>query len=373
MKRKNILFLISSLKFGGAEKQTVDLINNLDRSKFAITLCYFLKEQDIKNELHLEKMEAVICLDKKNKFDINALKKLIDIIANKRPEVVVSVNLYPSIYAHLICQLGRIKFKIIQIMHTTNMRSRFEFFLTRFFYTPLANRCESIVFVCRNQMEYWRERFGVNIRKSLYIYNGVDVDKFIDSYPAEAKSEMRKRYGIGEDDIVIAICAALRSEKRHVDLVEAARILVGEGLPVKILIVGDGAERSAIERHILYSGMMKHAIMTGYQKDVRPLIAIADIVVLVSTSETFSIAILEAMAMAKAIVAPDIGGIPEQVIVGRNGLLYPAGDVLKLAECLQIIAKGRADEMGIKSREMVCESFNHGQMVRKYDELLSEI
>lgn len=362
---------MSSLTFGGAEKQTVDLINHLDNSRFAITLCYFVEKQELMNELRLENLEGVCCLEKEKKFDINALKQLKKIVIKTQPEIVVCVNLYPSLYAHLVRLLSRSRFHIIQIMHTTVMRSRFEHYLTRSLYAPLANWCEKIVFVCRNQLEHWSEHFGIRREKSVVIYNGINTNRFVDCMTSAEKVEMRERYGIRSADIVICICAALRTEKRPLDLIEAGRILIGKKLPVKILIVGDGTERAAIEALIVASGIAEHVAMVGYQRDVRPFIAISDIVAITSSSETFSIAILEAMAMGKAIVASNIGGVPEQVTDGENGFLFPAGDVKKLAECLQrIIVGGLSVEMGMKSRAMVCEKFSLEQMVRKYDELL---
>ncbi len=372
MHRKKILFLISSLKFGGAEKQTVDLVNHLDRSRIAITLCYFVRGQDLMAEVRLENLEGVHCLEKKMKFDIRALKRLREIVASTQPETVVCVNLYPSLYAHLVRLSNASRFKIIQIMHTTIMRSRFEHHLTRFLYAPLANRCEKVVFVCKKQMEYWCEHFGISQRKSSYVYNGIDTGRFADRLTPAEKEGIRRRYGIDSKDLVICICAALRPEKRHVDLIDAGRILVGKGLPVKILVVGGGGERDAIERHVYATGMAEHMVMTGFQADVRPFVAASDIFVIASSSvETFSIAILEAMAMGKAIVAPNIGGVSEQVLDGENGFLFPAGDIAALADRIErIVVGGVALEMGRKSRMLVSERFTIEKMVDGYKEIL---
>lgn len=371
MQRKRILFLISSLKFGGAEKQTIDLINHLDRSRFAMDLCYFIRDQDLLSEVQLDNLEAIYCLGKMIKFDISALMRLRAIIANTLPDIVICVNLYPSLYAHLVRLLSENRFEIIQIIHTTVMRSRFEHHLTRFLYAPLANRCEKVVFVCKNQMDYWCENYGIRRRKSTYVYNGIDTGRFTDRLTPAEKERVCKLYSINSKDLVICICAALRPEKRHMDLIEAGKILIGEGLPVKILIVGEGRERGPIESHIRSSGMVEHVEMTGYQQDVRPFIAIADIVAITSSSETFSIAILEAMAMGKAIVASNIGGASEQVADGENGFLFPANDIPALAERIERIAvSGFAAEMGRKSRMLVSERFTIEKMLDGYNQVL---
>jgi glycosyltransferase involved in cell wall biosynthesis len=157
------------------------------------------------------------------------------------------------------------------------------------------------------------------------------------------------------------------------DLIEAGRLLRDKGLPVKILIVGDGSERSAIEQHIRNRQMQDCVVITGFQQDVRPYVALSDIFALCSATETFSISILEAMAMGKAIVAPAIGGVPEQVVHGKNGLLFPPGDVTALADCLAtIITKGTSEAMGLESRALVRDRFSVEQMVTSYENLLEK-
>jgi glycosyltransferase involved in cell wall biosynthesis len=221
-------------------------------------------------------------------------------------------------------------------------------------------------------MEYWCRQYGINRDKATFIYNGIDIERFTDRLSPEEKVGIRSDHGIADSDIVICICAALRPEKRHTDLIDAGRILVGKGLPVKILIIGDGPQREMIEKHVAACGMSQLVIMAGFQQDVRRLVAIADIVAITSDSETFSIAILEAMALGKAIVAPNIGGVPEQVIDGENGFLFPSGDVAALAEKLERASSGdMAVRMGQKSRAMVAKKFNLGLMIRQYEELLT--
>jgi glycosyltransferase involved in cell wall biosynthesis len=317
-------------------------------------------------------MEGVMSLGKKGKFDLNPIKRFFRLVTEKQPDVVVCVNPYPSLYAHLIRFWSRRRFRVIVVMHSTLMRNRYEHLVTKHLFSRLVNLCDNVVFVCRNQMEYWCSQYGISRDKAIFIYNGIDIEHFTDRLSSEEKAGIRSDHGIAATDIVICICAALRPEKRHTDLIDAGRILVGKGLPVRILVIGDGPEKESIERHVEASGMTKHVIMAGYQQDVRRLVAIADIVAITSDSETFSIAILEAMALGKAIVASDVGGVSEQVFDGENGFLFPSGDVAVLAEKLeQATAGDTAVRMGRKSRALVSEKFNLGLMIQHYEDLLS--
>lgn len=369
-----MLFIISSLRFGGAEKQTIELINHLDSSKIEIFFCYLKNEDHLKDELDSNQLSGLFCLYKKKRFDFNVLAKLKKIMKQIRPEIVVCVNPYPAFYVHLLRIFFQINFRIIQVMHSTIMPDRYNDLIVRVLYRRLINRCDDVVFVCKNQMNYWIKKYGIRNSLCQYIYNGVDTDYFNNHPSFEEKNQIRENFDIRQTEIIICICATLRPEKKHVALINAGKMLIEKGLPIKILIVGDGSERENIERHINQLGMEGNVIILGFQHDVRPYVAISDIVAISSVTETFSIAILEAMALGKAIVAPDIGGISEQVIHGINGFVFPAGDTQALANYLAlIIDKNFFKEMGGKSRDMVCELFSLEKMVEKYQELILHV
>lgn len=374
MPRRKVFFIISSLRFGGAEKQTIELINHLDSKKFEIFLCYIKNEDNLKNDLNMDQLSGLFCLDKKKRFEIRVLLKLKEIINQVQPETVVCVNLYPAFYVHLLRTIFRINFQIIQVAHTTIISNLYTDIIVRVLYKRLLNRSEQVVFVCKNQMNYWINKYGIKKNLCQYIYNGVNTDYFNFSPSLKEKNQIRERLNIRKPDIVICICAALRPEKRHVDLIDAGKILIERGLPIKILIVGNGPERENIEKHIKKLGMEKNVTITGFQHDVRPYVAISDIVTLASVAvETFSMAILEAMALGKAVVATDIGGASEQIVHGVNGFIFPAGDTQALAKHLAvIITENLFIEMGKKSRDMVVESFNLDAMVKRYQEVLSD-
>jgi glycosyltransferase involved in cell wall biosynthesis len=155
------------------------------------------------------------------------------------------------------------------------------------------------------------------------------------------------------------------------DLVDAAKMLIEKGHSIKLLLVGDGVERKKIEEHAKHCNMVNNLIITGFQQDVRPYILASDIVIMPSVAETFSIAILEAMALGKPIVSSNIGGASEQVIDGENGYLFPAGNINALAAKIEIIIeKNLFQSMGKKSRSLVVAKFTSQQMVANYKKLL---
>ncbi len=374
MNRRKILFFISSLAVGGAEKQTIDLLNRLDNAGLATHLCYLENSEQLLQQVNKNRLSGLFHFEKNRRIDLRVLVKSIKLINNIQPDIVVCVNLYPAFYVHLTRNLSRFNFHIVQIMHSTVMRDRYNHLLARFLYRHLANRSDRVVFVCKNQMDYWIKHYGIKQEISTFIHNGVDTEFFKPYSDEKVLVTLRDKFGIRQNHIVFGICANLRPEKRHVDLIDAANILIGKGYPLKILIVGDGIERSNLESHIQSNGLQNHVIIAGSHTDVRPFMSLAQAVVVPSVAvETFSIAILEAMAMAKPIIASDIGGASEQVINGVNGFLFPPANLSELANCLEMMLdKNVCSEMGAQSRAIVCSKFSIQRMIEQYDSLFLE-
>lgn len=370
MSKKKVLFLLSSLCVGGAEKHTIELINRLDASKMDLYLGCIERREDLLPELNVGKLQGFFTFGKRTRVDIRVASRIIRTIRNIQPDKIVCVNLYPAFYIGLIRFLK--KLHIVQIIHSTIMRNRYEDAIVRLLYRHLINRSDHVVFVARRQMHYWLRHYGIKTHISRYIHNGVDCDFFDGARFTGTGENLRHSLGIHENETVIGICATLRPEKRHSDLIDACGILVREGIALKIMMVGDGPERERIIRHVRARQMDGHVVMTGFQRDVRPFLAGTDILVVSSSStEAFSMSVLEAMAMGKPIVASAIGGIPEQVWPGRNGFLFHPLDVQGLAHCLrEVIVHYNIKQMGEQSRGIAKRYFGIQGMVRQYEELL---
>jgi glycosyltransferase involved in cell wall biosynthesis len=180
---------------------------------------------------------------------------------------------------------------------------------------------------------------------------------------------LRKQCGASKNDLLIGICAALRPEKAHGDLLRALANLRERGISAKVLIVGDGPERSTIEQTIAALNLSSSVFITGFKDDVRPYLAICDVIVLASHAiETFSIAALEAMAMGKPLVLTRIGGAEEQVIDGKNGFLYEPGDIEALTDKLAgLQLQSTRERMGSASRERVESLFSESRMMEQFE------
>jgi glycosyltransferase involved in cell wall biosynthesis len=373
IKSTGVVFLVDSLGCGGAEKHAVQLFNSLDEARFRVALAYLKPHEDLLPQVTPDRASQVWCADFGRGWDFYGLNRLSKWLRSCDPEVLVCVNPYPLFYGHLARMLAGVRVPIIEIFHSTELAPD-EDRRMRLIYRHFFNRSDRVIYVSEAQRTMWESR-GIRHDRGACIHNGIDIDYFSDRYSAEEKAERRARYGFSPTDFVVGICARLRPEKQHGDLLAAISRLKQEGMSAKCLIIGDGPCGGEIERKIRDLGLESDAAITGLQEDVRPFIAACTCLAIVSSRvETFSLAALEAMAMGKPMVMSNIGGASEQIVSGYNGYLYSRGDVSALANALRLL--GNVDVcngLGTEARQRVRDLFSFGPMLRKYESLFAEV
>lgn len=155
------------------------------------------------------------------------------------------------------------------------------------------------------------------------IHNGVDLDRFA---PRQPPPTLRASLGLPAGAPVAASVGRFVRFKGYHDLLEAAR-LARDTLPdLHWVLVGDGELRGELEARCRTLGMESRVRFTGWREDVRDILALCDVFALPSLGEHFGRVLIEAMAMAKPVVATDAGGVPEIVLHGETGLLVPPAD-----------------------------------------------
>jgi len=362
-----LAFVTGSLVHGGAERHTITLANRLAERGHECHLAY-VKDDPSQLE-RLRGAASVRCLHARKYLDFQAVKRLKEFVKQARPTHVVAVNQYALMYASLAAGSGA---PLAVTFHTTELANAKER-LKMLWYRPLFRRADWMVFVCEAQRRYWAERrvFG---RRTDVIHNGIDTGHWA-PVAEQTRRAVRRALGIEERELVVGMSAVLRPEKNHVQLVEAVAALRQRGLPVRALLVGDGPTRPAIEARARKLGVEQHVLITGLQRDVRPLVGACDAVALCSTAvETFSLAALEAMALGKPVVQSDIGGAAEMTQPGHDGFLFPPGDTRALIGRLGALADpAERERMGRNARESVELRFAEAAMVDRYEQTLKDI
>ena len=370
--RPTIVLLVGLLGVGGAERHTIALANLLSE-RFEIVLAYIQPDTALIDHVDAAALKRLECLQVTRGLRLQAVKRLARLIDETDAEIVVCANAYPLLYAHAARLCSRRRFRVAAVYHTTTLHSR-EAKLRMMFFRPLFWLADQLIYVCRAQQAFWTRR-GLWSRRISMIYNGVDTAHFDPQRYLEIAAEVRRSHGFSADDRVVGVCAVFRPEKAHLDLLHAVARLNEEGLRWKVLLIGDGPTRPAVEQAVRHLDLEAQVRITGFRHDVRPEIACCDVLALVSVAvETFSIAALEAMAMGKPMILSDIGGAREQVTDADNGFVFPPGDREQLANCLRRCwDRGLNAAMGGRARQRVERDYSQQTMRDRYVEMLSAL
>lgn len=365
-----LLFVVSSFGVGGAEKHTFDLAEKLSSRGHSC------KVVSLRSPVFAALDEGAIpnvslgYCNAKRFLDFGAVSTLANHIAANAPDVVVCVNQHAVMYAHLAALRG-IECRVAAIFHTTKLLTKKDYFLNRLF-RFFFSRSNLLVFVCEFQARYWKER-RLSARRVEIVHNGVDTERFAPDTSA-ARQQVRQEYGIAESDFVIGITAAFRPEKNHSFLLRALQQLRAAGVAAKLLLVGDGPLRGVIEAEADSLGVREHVVFAGAQADVRPFIAAFDVFALVSFTEAFSLAALEAMAMGIPAVLSDVGGAREMVVDGETGFVFQTNDMKQFIAAMNTLReKDTARAMGAAAHRFVNARFTHKAMVDRYEQLFGEL
>lgn len=217
--------------------------------------------------------------------------------------------------------------------------------------------------------------------KVVVIHNGISLDEFgVDQ--ARLRTEFRRRFKLDETDFVVACIGRIKWKRKGQEhLVKAAALLRDSSKPFKLVIVGEPwpGNEDHLERLRALIGelaLQDSVVLTGELPDSRPAYAAADVIALPSAqAEPFAGVVLEAMAMAKPVIATAIGGSLDQVADGKTGYLVKPGDPDALAEKIRLLAENRqlVQVMGEAGRERVREHFNIEQMMNKFETIYNEV
>lgn len=357
------VFVTGSLPDGGAERHAISLLKSLAARGHECHAVAIKPTAATPASLALPPLSTLTCLEAQRYLDSRTVKRFAGLLEALKPQVIIAANPYALLHASLARLAARSQARLVVTYHSARPVNRKEW-LQMLVYRPLFWNADCAVFLCRNQQRYWQRR-GLLARHNVVIHNGIDTAHF---------RERRRALAPSDHEFVIGLPALLRPEKNHQQLVQAVAALRKLGVPARALMIGDGAQRAAVEALARQLGVDQHVTITGMLADVRPCIAACDVITLCSTTETFSLAALEAMAMGRPVVLTDVGGASEMVVPGWNGLLYPVGDTESYVNCLlRLSDRASARRMGRRAREMTELRFSAGHMTDQYESLLEEL
>lgn len=235
----------------------------------------------------------------------------------------------------------------------------------------LYNRGVDKVVAISESVRHMLLKAGVQDDKVCVILAGVEINKFMSG----ERQFWRNRFELAKDDPVVGFVGGLTWRKGIEILLHAAPSLLVKYPTCRILLVGDGPLREPLVRMAHQLGIDHNVVLAGRHEDVTGILAAIDVFVLPSLREGLGVAVLEAMAAAKPVVASRVGGLSESVVDGETGFLVPPGDHEALGRSILVLLNdpGLRERFGKAGRERVEAKFSVEAMVRQYETLYQEL
>lgn len=396
-RKVNIVYILTKLELGGAQKHTLDLIKGLDKNTFRV---YLITSNGLLTPEAEEIPHLNIILIDSLKSEINLIDDLKSFFKIYRILKVLHADIVHT-HSSKTGFLGRWAAWFVGVPIIIHSIHGFEFneyqcFLTRRFYIFLemvtALITDRLIAVSEDTLKRGlRERIGTNNHKEgrIYLLSNMFKELFkIFIYRPDGLKEFKERdshryivikYGISkeahlisginvgskkeelgiEKNIpVVGTISCLKPQKSPFDFVKAASIISRRIPGVRFILVGDGCLKKGLLSLIDSFGLKEKIILTGFRKDAVEIMSVFDIFVLTSLWEGLPIVFLEAMALSKPIIATDTGSSSELVRDGINGYLVKPKDYIGLAEKVILLLENKklSTEMGIRGNVLFKES-----------------
>jgi len=202
---------------------------------------------------------------------------------------------------------------------------------------------------------------GIDPQRIVTVYEGIDTHRV----QAEPAANIHAELWLPTHAPVVGAVAALTQEKGHRYLIDAASLVIREVPDARFVIFGEGDLRPVLERQIKELYLDKHVLLPGFRADILSFVRSFDLFVMSSLAEGLGTSLLDAMALSKATVASDTGGIPEVVAHGETGLLVPPRDHKALAVAIAQLLRdpARRENMGRAGLARVRRLFSADRMV----------
>lgn len=369
MTRTRVLWLIKGLGYGGAEKLLTIAAPYLNRDRFQYEAAYLLPE---KSALVPELERAGIpvhCLGQRSRTDPMVLWRLVRLLSHRRPDVLHMHLPYAGILGSVATRFSRVPVTVYTEHSGADQYHR----LTSLVHRRLYKWKDYVICVSDAVRGTVEAQCHVNGKPRLRtIYNGVDwadIARLVDP-----DNDVRAALGIQDGQQMVLTVANFRPEKRHVDLIEACQAVLAQRSDVIFVLVGDGPERPAVEAAVRQRGIEGSVRFTGTRRDALSFISQCDLFVLPSSYEGLGISVLEALALGRPVVATRVGGIPEVVRDGIDGLLVQSRNPARLAEAiLKVLDDPELQERFAGSaKDGLRDQFEIATMVRQVESVYEE-
>ena len=376
MRKSRIIHLQVLPILSGVQKSMLDILSRLDPNKYDITfLCQ--TEGDLTQALKQKNIRFITLPELKREinpfYDFQAFLKLYKLLKYGKYDLVHTHSSKPGIIGRLAAKAAGIKC----IVHTVQgfafheHSSNVQIFLVRLLEKLAGMASHKVIFVNSKDRDIASKMKLVPNHKMVTIHNGVDLNQF------NSANGVKNGNGIKKNGAMVGMVARLWEQKAPQDYIAAIPKVVDKIPDAKFLVIGDGPLETELKKMSANLGIEENVQFLGWRQDIKDLLKIIDVVVLPSLWEGLPVAILEAMALSKPVVATNIKGNNELVVHGETGYLVEPGNPEEISSYVLKLLNDQplAKKMGRLGYSRVKAKFALNKIVEQtsslYEKLLS--
>jgi len=362
---KKVLHLRSTGEMLGAENVVLEIAKH-SRAMGYISIVGVLQDtRDMEAELFNVANEnglQTAIFTCSGRIDLTCVKKIKQFVVSSDVDLLHCHGYKEDAYG-LLSQLSIPKIATNHLWKTNTFMLRFYRIIDSF----LLRKFDRVVGVSE---EIVTEMMRLCINKSMKITNGIDLNWFT----AAPKSErLLREFGLRRDAVIFGMISSLTTEKNHILAIESFEKLSNKN--TQLLIVGDGPLFDELKERVSSLNLRERVFFVGRQNNIRDILSVMDVFLLPSLQEGLPMALLEAMACGKAVIASGVGEIPNVIVNKVSGFVVAPSDSVALVDAMQRLVGNvkLINEVGIKARQRVEKHFSSEQMTRQYCRLYDQV
>ena len=353
----NILQISSASSFGGGERYVADLTNGLTARGHNV-FAALRPGSPLVRHLNLPP-ERIFTLRLRNALDVKSAYELERLVRKQRIEVV---------HAHMARDYSLASYAARRNPQAKFIATRHVLFQLSRLHRHTLSRATRVIAVSAAVAKELRSQRILDERQIAIIPNGIDVDRFA-----------RVRFERHDDYVLVGSIGELRTLKRHDDFIRAAAVIASRFPEARFVLAGvdttdTGEVRQQLEKLVSDLRLKERFSFLGWVDDAERLLCEMDVFVSASETESFGLAIVEAMAAGTAVVATETEGAREVIEDRKTGVLVPIGDVQRIAEsvCELLRDPEKRREIASRAREAANARFSLKRMVDEIERVYQE-
>lgn len=373
--QKRIVWLIDVLGRGGAERLMVPLMQHIDTERFQTRVCVLREKYGNPVAEELKRMGVKVDMLPVNRLrDLTAIPRMVRYFRRHQTDLVHTQLEFANALGNAAA--GMMGLPSVCTIHTLedpapgSKKHR----RMKLMWWSLRRFCDRVITVSEGARRHYLAVSGDMPDKVVTLHNGIDLSSFPKLGP-DKRVELRESLGVPAHAPLMVTVAVLRPQKGIQYMIEALPAILEAVPDAFYMVVGDGDYYQVLMESAQKSDVGERVVFTGFRQDIASLLSISDLFVLPTLAEALPTVLAEAMATSLPLIVSEVGGVPEMVVDGVNGLLLPPADVDRLAAACIHVLRDEVDarRMGEAGWQIVNERFNIRKQVQRLGDLYDEV